>query len=133
MQPVFLRQGLEQGVLLYVHYTHVQEATRAGHIRNVFYAAVSFRKLLMLLILRSNLHCHMFAGINRLPFVDRFSRNPGTVWVKMGKWESPTALSRAFSTMQVRYSFGATPVSKKYHISTFVHRISSLPTDHYIL
>jgi len=85
MQPVFLRQGLEQGVLLYVHYTHVQEATRAGHIRNVFYAAVSFRKLLMLLILRSNLHCHMFAGINRLPFVDRFSRNPGAVWVKMGK------------------------------------------------
>jgi hypothetical protein len=86
MQPVFLRQGLEQGVLLYVHYTHVQEVIRAGHIRNVFYAAVSFRKLLVLLSLRSNLHRHMFAGINHLPFVDRFSRNPGAVWVKMGKW-----------------------------------------------
>ena len=85
MQPVFLRQGLEQGVLLYVHYTHVQEVIRAGHIRNVFYAVVSFRKSLVLLTLRSNLRRHISAGINRLPFVDRFSRNPGTVWVKMGK------------------------------------------------
>ena len=55
--------------------THKERFLRGGFVQEI----------VDVINLRSNLRRHISAGIDRLPFVDRFSRNPGAVWVKMGK------------------------------------------------